>query len=126
MHLLSECATFKVSFVLNGKPFKSKDASFCLTAGAGGGGSGSPKRRREAVSVMKVAILSGAVALILVVILALFYSCYKRGKKEKYDSTIKMPLSIQLSFQSTLDSTVRASQEHLTAKANEKQRSKSR
>ena len=107
------------------KRFKSKDTRLTAAAG-GGGGSGLTKRSRDPDFGIKAAIASGAVALILVVILALFYSCYKRGKKEKYDSTIKMPLSIQLSFQSTLDSTVRASREHLTAKANEKQRSKSR
>ena len=121
MHLLSECATFKVSFVLNGKPFKSKDASFCLTTHAAGGDS--PKRSREAVSVIKVAIISGAVALILVLILALLYCCYKRVKK--YDS-FKMPPSIQFSLPSTLDTTVRTSREDLIGRTNGKSRSKSR
>ena len=100
--------------------FESKDASFCLTAAAAGG---LPKRRRDPDFVIKMAIISGAVTLFVIVFLALLYCCYKRVKK-KY-STIKMPPSIQFYFQSTLDSTVRASREHLTAKPNGKLRTKS-
>ena len=46
------------------KRFKSKDTSLCLTAaaGAGGGGSGLPKRSRDPDFGIKMAIVSGAVA----------------------------------------------------------------